>query len=360
MLEAARYRRHFKVHGDAHPAVDALAIAQGWWTPASPRRTAALTRVAVDSLLGEDEWVLAVDVHERVGQDVDATLRALEADGVLRLLDGGARVSTPAICGCSAAVKRLVAAYARDDGAAPWGGAAPDPRLSDRQLDVVQALSSGRRLVLCCAAAGTGKTFTAAASAAECPDPVLCLAPTWKAISVLRGKIVAPQTTFLTVQGFVVLPEAPVAGLVVVDESSMLTMGHFRAILDAYVDSPSTRLLFLGDDAQLPCIGRGFPLRDVLSQIPPVVFTACVRTDRAGLLDATGRVRAGAPLEANDDVSLLEANDPLTALRERTALLPPARAGGDAASVPLPWDPEYVQFITPQNNHVALLNEEIQ
>ena len=48
-------------------------------------------------------------------------------------------------------------------------------------------VARGNKITLCCAEAGTGKTYTAAAIATG--QRVLCLAPTWKAIHVLQHKL---------------------------------------------------------------------------------------------------------------------------------------------------------------------------
>ena len=165
-----------------------------------------------------------------------------------------------------------------------WGNALNNEveGLTDEQRAVVEHVKSGHRLTLCCSPAGTGKTHTAGvvASHVSAEDTVLCIAPTWKAISVLRGKLgFLPNVIYYTVQGFVLLEPRPLVELVLVDESSMLTMSHLKHILRAYADDESTRIVFLGDDAQLPCIGRGFPIRDLQSLVERCASRiACVPT----------------------------------------------------------------------------------
>ena len=278
------------------------------------------------------------------------------------------RPSWPCPTSCAAAaVARLVARLGRDDSLEPAAEAlewADARALTDEQRRIYDAVAGGARLTLVCAPGGTGKTHTAAVLARRATS-VLCLAPTWKAISVLRGKLEGDDVTFLTVQGFVLQASPPDADLVVVDETSMLTMGVLRRILAQY-ERKATRLVFLGDDAQLPCIGVGAPLRDLQTMTETLRLTRCLRTDGVALAAAADAVRRGAPIPY--------APGEVVPLDDVFAAIPTLLAGGGGQEegergegreeaplhVRMPWEPGYVQFVTPQNRDVALLNEAVQ
>ena len=161
-----------------------------------------------------------------------------------------------------------------------------------------------RAITLCISPAGTGKTHVAA-RVARYAARVLCLAPSWKAVAVLRGKLsggdVDCEVEFRTVQGFCCTDDVPDVDLVVVDELSMLTMHHVCSILRAYADHARARLLFLGDDMQLPCIGAGSPIRDLAAQLSPVRLVRCMRTEGRELVAAATAVRDGRPVVAAEE-----------------------------------------------------------
>jgi len=128
--------------------------------------------------------------------------------------------------------------------------------------------------------AGTGKTAALRAlingMRAKGLDPPAVIAPT--ALAARRaaaGTYAAPDTvhrfTGLVVDdgmdGAMDMPDADHViireyGLVVVDESSMLTIPMLRRVLSSAV--PDTRFVFAGDPAQLPPIGAGGAFEDVI------------------------------------------------------------------------------------------------
>ena len=350
----ADFKRQFKLAA-VHPRrlVDALALEREWWTQASDARADTFVRAFVEESLAEHEWVdrseVAEGVEELTSEVALRSLERLEAGGDLVHLPDCHGVTVSGLYHTSRCVKWLI--EERYGALAPPWPEAADAGLTDQQRAVMDRLAEGHRLTLCASPAGTGKTHTAAAIA-ERADAVVCLAPTWKAISVLRHKLPSDKVTFCTVQGFCMMETAPPADLVVVDETSMLTMYHIKRVLQAYAASSHTRILFLGDDAQLPCIGRGFPIRDVRSVVHTISLTTCMRTDGRGLLEAAAAARKGRELEeCANEVRLIASPTPVQAMAD---LLPPQDP------VARPWEDSYVQMITPQNNHVTMLNEMVQ
>jgi exodeoxyribonuclease V alpha subunit len=91
------------------------------------------------------------------------------------------------------------------------------------------------------------------------------------------------------------------ADIVVVDEASMLDVELAAALLDACADG--THLLFVGDPAQLPSIGPGRVLGDILDsgQVPATELTTLHRQAEGGMIARlAGAVRTG-DLPAIDD-----------------------------------------------------------
>ena len=112
--------------------------------------------------------------------------------------------------------------------------------------------------------------------------------------------------------------EAPIeAGAVVVDEASMIDLEMADALVQAI--APGTRLVLVGDVDQLPSVGPGAVLRDVIAskRIPCVRLTQIFRQGRESLIVTNAhRIHAGelpiAPEPGNDraDFYVVERRDP--------------------------------------------------
>ena len=327
--------------------VDHVALSNGWWDKDSMTRKTAFVLSRVREETREHEWI----PHDPLltgfpFEDVQVVIDNLIEEGRLVFLSGCSGITLEHIRFTSSTVKDMAEQYKTP--LTPWSGVQPPPGLQPEQVSLFSRVAGGERLTLCCAPAGTGKTFSASALALASPGTVLCLAPTWKAINVLRKKITRQDTLFQTIQGFTVAPPPSYISLVIVDETSMLTMGQIKQVLMRFV-LDATRILFLGDDAQLPCIGRGFPIKDIQSVIYTCRLTTCMRAEGLALVVAAQQVRTGESIVEVDKEVMLVAS---TNAEECTMSYP-------AVIVP-PWESGYVQIITPQNNHVKLINETIQ
>lgn len=192
---------------------------------------------------------------------------------------------------------------------------------------------------------------------------VLCTAPTHKALNVLRSKLSGDHVVFHTVQKLAVVPTPPRARLLIVDETSMLTMRHVHFLLTTY-EGEETRILFIGDDVQLPCIGRGLPIRDLQTHIPTCRLTKCMRTNGAGLLDAAHNVRMNGTLIADGVEVIVHEHSTADEITETVSRLLMEAATNDGLDeqtrVIPPWDPSYVQVITPQKDQVKTINKTMQ
>jgi exodeoxyribonuclease V alpha subunit len=189
--------------------------------------------------------------------------------------------------------------------AEPGGGVI---ELDEAQRGAVAALASHGVCVLA-GGPGTGKSRTVAAvvaMAAQRGLRVALAAPTGRAAKRLEELAGAPATTLhrlLGAQGrsrgdmaegsgtseqawvFTRGEEWPLdADLVVVDESSMLDAELAAALVEACADG--TRLLLVGDPAQLPSIGPGRVLADVIDSgaLPVTELTTLYRQREGGVI----------------------------------------------------------------------------
>jgi exodeoxyribonuclease V alpha subunit len=177
--------------------------------------------------------------------------------------------------------------------------------LDEAQRGAVAAVA-GHGVSVLAGGPGTGKSRTVAAVVSLAADrglQVALAAPTGRAAKRLEELAGAPATTLhrlLGAQGrsrgeaggdrragepawiFTRNEEWPVdADVVVVDESSMLDAELAAALVEACADG--TRLLLVGDPAQLPSIGPGRVLADIIdSAAVPVTELTTLHRQRAG------------------------------------------------------------------------------
>lgn len=152
---------------------------------------------------------------------------------------------------------------------------------------------------------GVGKTFTAAILTQEFlkkipQGRVAITSPTGKAVANLKQSL----DRFLSQESFVidamtlhklfyhkVMSYLPY-DLLIVDESSMID-AHFMLCLLKYC-KPGSRLIFIGDENQLPPVGSGFVFRDLLNIAShKSMLTECLRTEIKEILNSAQAVRLG-------------------------------------------------------------------
>ncbi len=249
-----------------------------------------------------------------------------------------------------------------------------DLRRAPAELDKVQrsavehAMNAGVSVLT--GGPGTGKSRTVAAIvtlAEHAGRSVALAAPTGRAAKRLEELTDAPASTIhrlLGAQarqrgedldftgGFAHDAETPLdEDVVVVDETSMLDVELAEALLDACADG--THLVFVGDAAQLPSIGPGRVLGELIDAgvVPVTELTTLYRQDEGGSI-----ARLATSVRKGD---LPAVNDP-----EREVVIVPARGSSEAAhrvvqlvtdSIPraLGIPSDQVQVVTPVHRGAA-------
>lgn len=103
-------------------------------------------------------------------------------------------------------------------------------------------------------------------------------------------------------------PSYAVEGILV-HNCSMLDTITASAVLSGI--APSAHILLVGDPDQLPSVGPGAVLRDILAtDVVPHVHLTKVFRNEAGIARAAANIRAGKEIESADDCQILEAADP--------------------------------------------------
>ncbi|HVS69497.1 MAG TPA: AAA family ATPase [Mycobacteriales bacterium] len=210
-----------------------------------------------------------------------------------------------------------------------------DDELDAAQRDAVVAVALHGVTVLH-GGPGTGKSRTVAAvveMAARHGKTVALAAPTGRAAKRLEALTEHDATTLhrlLQAQGtsgeFLRTEAWPLdVDLVVVDETSMLDAELAAALLDACRDG--THLLLVGDPAQLPSIGAGRVLGDILDSgaLPATELTILHRQAEGGAIAqlATAVRRGELPMvdDPSKEVVVIAADGPADAARRVTQLV---------------------------------------
>lgn len=193
------------------------------------------------------------------------------------------------------------------------------PHLSRGQVEAVQAIADHGVVVLT-GGPGTGKSTVVreilGLARAHDQELILC-APTGRAAKRLEqaagheARTIHRLLEFQPETGrFAHGPQDPLPpGLVVVDESSMLDVALAQALLGALTDRH--RLLLVGDADQLPSVGPGNVLADIITAATsPGSPIACVRLDEvfrqargSTIVDNAHRMLRGEPLRTDEGAS---------------------------------------------------------
>ncbi len=310
-------------------------------------------RAALDAAL-DDGRLLGFESHDASGAPVElvglaryAMAEESVAEGLQRLQMTAAPLSTP------------------------QGATAVTGGLDDTQREAVRAAAT-HGVALLTGGPGTGKSRTVAAVvelARARGRRIALAAPTGRAAKRLEELTGEPAMTLhrlLGAQGttgeFARGESWPLdADLVVVDETSMLDVELAAALLDACADG--THLLLVGDPAQLPSIGPGRVLGDIIESValPVTELTTLHRQAEGGAI-----ARLAAAVRTGE---LPQVDSP-----DREVVVVPASSAAQAAhrvvqlvtdSIPraLGVPPDQVQVVTPVHRGAAgtvALNEALK
>jgi exodeoxyribonuclease V alpha subunit len=273
--------------------------------------TALVAAVDEGRVLVFDEYDDAGSLHRTYGLERYAMAEEAVAEGIVRL-------------------EATAEPFCRAEEAATG-----DDQLDDGQREAVVATAAHGVTVLH-GGPGTGKSRTVAAvveMASRCGKEIALAAPTGRAAKRLEALTEHSATTLhrlLGAQGtsgeFARNESWQLdADLVVVDEASMLDAELAAALLDACKDG--THLMLVGDPAQLPSIGAGRVLGDILDSatLPSTELTILHRQAEGGSIASLATAVRGGELpsveDASKEVVVIAADGPAEAGRRVTQLV---------------------------------------
>ena len=300
-LEASRATwREMHVHAEVLRQIRGLPIP-------TDQLTSIVDRL-VDAVLTGHSWSLELASD---GVDEPAVLRRLDGQSVYTVA-GSITYSSGRIM---AAEQRLLATAARTDGRridpalvdlALLESTANGVTLNHGQADLVRDMAtSGRRIQLAIAPAGTGKTTALAVlrqSWAASGGQVVGLAPSAAAADVLREHLGGTCDTLAKLAHSLTHPETAPAWvrtigpdtLVIIDEAGMADTPTLD-LVTSHVASLGGSVRLVGDDHQLTAVAAGGILADIATTHGALRLDEVLRFDDPGEAAATLALRRGDP-----------------------------------------------------------------
>lgn len=310
ILKDDPYRIIHEIKGLGFKKIDQIARQMGTPKEHAPRIRAGITHCVAEALDQGDCWVDFEELIDRANtllimdcldsrHRIEGELDALIHEGRLKCVDLGGRfvVSFPTIQKLEGDLARIFG-QARLSNPHFEGDAIGhiDQRynlgsLNEQQREAIAAALSSR-ISLISGGAGTGKTYTVSTLTGICEDhdlTVILAAPTGKATKRMQEASGCEAATIHRLLGyngneFAKGPENQIdADVLIVDEVSMLDVPLAWQLFQA-IDLNRTAVVLVGDHNQLPPVGPGNILRDLVKSraIPTTVLEKCVR--QAGVL----------------------------------------------------------------------------
>lgn len=253
---------------------------------------------------------------------------------------------------------------------ANWPSPPEETELSDHQLEKLRQATSGGLIGILAGSPGTGKSFTAAVLIRELIRlhggwAVAVAAPTGKAavrVTEAMERYAIPLRA-TTIHRLLQVEQADAGGwsfvhgdghplphkFIVVDESSMIDTGLMASLLAAR--GQGAHILFIGDPYQLPPVGHGAPLRDMIAAGLPCGELREIRRNAGAIVRACAEIRdrstfAGCralDLDAGENLLVVEANSPESQIARLETLYGSVKKQGRRDPI---WD---VQVLVPVN-----------
>ena len=193
----------------------------------------------------------------------------------------------------------------------PYEGPEAPPELVDDQVEAFKAFFSNQQLFILTGPPGTGKTYTVKRILEACSGlKIACCAPTGKAAQRITELTGYEAKTIHRLLGAVPSEKGRggfsftfdemnklEADLIVVDEFSMVDTSLAWHLFQAI--RPSCKVLLVGDHYQLPSVGPGSVLRDLmLAKVPNVKLTKIKRQNPGGIVLSCHAMVQRKPIEA--------------------------------------------------------------
>ena len=191
--------------------------------------------------------------------------------------------------------------------------------LTDEQRSVFDSINTNQVTMLV-GPGGVGKTWTVGSLIkfvkSDLKKKVLLTAPTGKAAQVLSQYTGHDAHTIHSAFGIgqQVSPiDSKSYDLIVIDEFSMVYSTMMKEIVDYLQRFPKTRLLLVGDEFQLPSVGPGNVLHDLIANnaLPIVRLTKVFRAEdeNGGIIRLSNQLREGNVTLKNSDKMYAVGND---------------------------------------------------
>ncbi len=378
------YRLADDIAGIAFKSADAIASRLGIEKDSPKRAVAGVLHVLGESVMeghafASDKALLRtamelLGVSERIVEDAMTVLEREQ-----RVIREDDRIYTPdlhaAETGCAHLIKRLLKIPHEPvpiviERAIAWVQKEFKIELSEEQRQAIQTAVNAKMMVIT-GGPGTGKTTllnSLLAILAKKGLSLILAAPTGRAAKRMSDATGREAKTIHRLLewspkagGFLRNEGNPLtADLVVIDGTSMVDIRLMFSLLNAL--SPQTRLFLVGDVDQLPSVGPGNVLMDViLSRRVPVVWLKTVfrQAAESGIISNAHRINSGQlPVYNEKDFFFIERKDPAKALETILELVTkriPAKFKLDPA--------RDIQVLAPMHRGdagVARLNEELQ
>ena len=216
-------------------------------------------------------------------------------------------------------VAEFVAQWLDHNGELDWPDVSAIPGLSDHQREELGKALAGP-LGLLTGSPGTGKTYSLAALVSMLPiGDVAVACPTGKAadrarqalagygcyprVSTIHGLLGVQKSDIGEGWGFVHGPGKPLPfRYLIIDESSMTDIKLFASLCLA--QAHGTHILLVGDPNQLPPVGPGAPLRDLIAAALPCGRLTEIRRNAGSIVEVCAAIRDDKPWQPDSKIDL--------------------------------------------------------